>query len=259
MRIVANGIGIHVEQQGRGAPALVFLHYWGGSARTWRHVVGELAPSYRTIAMDQRGWGRSDTPPDGYALADLADDCAGVVRALGLTRHVLVGHSMGGKVAQLLASRRPPGLAGLVLVASAPPSPLDLPARARAAMAGAYATRSSVEATIDDVLTASALDEADREQVITDSLGGAEQAKRAWPEGASREDITGEVMRIAVPVLAIAGELDRVDTVAAARSELIPHVPSARLSVLPGTGHLSPLEAPGPLANLIDEFVAGLA
>src|SRR4051794_41017534 len=107
MKTTSNGIGIHVEEQGSGDLALVFLHYWGGSSRTWKHVTTPLAKSYRTIAVDHRGWGESDAPAAGYSLADHADDVAGVIDALRLRRYILVGHSMGGKVAQLLASRRP--------------------------------------------------------------------------------------------------------------------------------------------------------
>ena len=259
MKVASNGIRIHVEEQGGGDLALVFLHYWGGSSRTWKHVTAALAASYWTVATDHRGWGESDAPAAGYALADMADDAAGVIHALDLRRYVLVGHSMGGKVAQLLASRRPKGLVGLVLVASAPPSPLALPAQARRMMAGAYSTRETTELTIDQVLTAKPLGPADRAQVIADSLRGAPQAKAAWPASSSQEDITAAAAMIEVPTLALAGELDRVDAVEAVRSELLPRIPQAVLHVLPGTGHLSPLESPADLVLAMDRFAAGLA
>jgi Predicted hydrolases or acyltransferases (alpha/beta hydrolase superfamily) len=258
MKIASNGIQIHFEERGDGLPALVFLHYWGGSARTWRHVTALLAPTYRTIATDHRGWGESDAPVSGYALADLADDALGVIRALGLQHYVLVGHSMGGKTAQLLASRRPAGLVGLVLVAPAPPSPMALPQAAREAMAGAYVSRETVEATIAHVLAAHPLNPDDREQVIVDSLRGAPQAKAAWPTSTSLEDITHVVDRIAVPTLVISGDKDQVDPPATLQAELISRIPNTALQILPGVGHLSPLEAPDALARLIGDFVAGL-
>lgn len=258
MEVASNGIRIHVEDQGSGDPALVFLHYWGGSSRTWKQVTAPLARSYRTIATDHRGWGASEAPASGYALADLAEDVAGVIHALRLRRYVLVGHSMGGKVAQLLASRWPPGLAGLVLVGSAMPTPLALPGAMREMMRVAYATRESVEMSIDQVLTARPLDPADREQVIADSLRGAPQAIEAWPAASSQEDISGLVAAIAVPTLVIASELDRVDTVETTTAELLPRIPGAILRVLPGTGHLAPLESPTELVVLIDQFVSGM-
>jgi pimeloyl-ACP methyl ester carboxylesterase/ketosteroid isomerase-like protein len=258
MNIETNGIRIHAVEAGQGEQTLVFLHYWGGSSRTWRLVTDALASTYRTIATDHRGWGDSDAPPHGYSIADLANDAQGAIEALGLERYVLVGHSMGGKVAQLLASRRPRGLEGLVLVAPSPPTPMALPDEARAAMLHAYDTRESVGAVLDQVLSGSPLAPEQREQVIEDSLRGAPQAMAAWPNVAMREDISVQVAVIAVPVLVIAGERDQVDRVETLKAELIPRIAGAQLEVLPGVGHLSPLEAPGALAGLIRRFVGTL-
>lgn len=91
-------------------PALIFLHYWGGSRRTWIPVLQRLDPGQGFVAYDQRGWGDSTGVPGPYDLEQLADDAQRVVDALGYSRYVLVGHSMGGKVAQMLAARKPAGL-----------------------------------------------------------------------------------------------------------------------------------------------------
>ncbi|WP_296947531.1 alpha/beta fold hydrolase [uncultured Massilia sp.] len=255
-----NGLRLHVVERGTRGPALVFLHYWGGSARTWAQVVDALPADQRCVLPDLRGWGASEAPPgdDAYALADLGADIAALVGRLGLRRHVLVGHSMGGKVAQLLAARRPPGLAGLVLVAPAPPGPLALPPAAIEAMRTAYATRDGVEAAIDHMLTARTLAPAVRAQVIEDSLRGAPGAKSAWPTRTSREDIRAALDDIAVPVMVIAGTEDRVDSLATLRTGLLPYLRDADLRVLEGVGHLSPLEAPDAVAGCIAAFVARL-
>ncbi|AYD01046.1 alpha/beta hydrolase [Neorhizobium sp. NCHU2750] len=259
MKIRSKDIELHVEDAGAGQPALVFLHYWGGSSRTWRHVTERLQPEFRTIAIDQRGWGKSDDAPGGdYALTDLAGDAEAVIDALGLDRYVLVGHSMGGKAAQLLASRQPTGLAGLVLVAPSPPSPLGMPLEVRQGMVGAYASRESIMATVDQVLAGSPLGADDLEGVIADSLRGADAAKSAWPLSTSQEDITADVAHITVPVLVISGENDHVDPPTVLRQELLPRIPQAELHILKGVGHLSPLEAPDSLADLIGSFVRGL-
>jgi len=258
MKIDSNGVALHVEDRGAGNPSLVFLHYYGGSSRTWKHVTAKLAPIFRTITIDHRGWGESDAPEGGYGLADLSADAEGVISALDLQRYVLVGHSMGGKVAQLMASRQPVGLAGLILVAPSPPSPMIMPAQAREVMAGAYASRAAVEASIDTMLTAKPLTAEDREQVIEDSLRGAPQAKAAWPRSTSLEDIAAQVGDIAVPTLVIAGALDRVDPPIRLRAELLPRIPQAVMHVLPGTGHLSMLESPDAVARLIADFANNL-
>ena len=126
-------------------------------------------------------------------------------------------------------------------------------------MAGAYASRETVQAAIDNVLTARPLSAEDREQVIEDSLRGAPQAKVAWPRAASLEDIAAQAGDINVPTLVIAGELDRVDPPIRLRAELLPRIPQAAMHVLPGTGHLSMLESPEAVAALIAEFCRPLA
>jgi pimeloyl-ACP methyl ester carboxylesterase len=254
MKIETNGVELHVELRGSGAPALVFLHYWGGSSRTWRYVVEALEADFRTIAIDQRGWGQSSAPKTGYALADLARDAQGVIEALDLERYILVGHSMGGKVSQLIASRRPYGLAGLVLVAPSPPSALGLPLEVRQGMVRAYDSRESVVATVEQVLAPNGLRPDALETVIADSLAGAPAAKAAWPMSASQEDITAAAALIDAPTLVISGEQDRVDPPDVLRRELLTRIPHAELQVLAGVGHLSPLEAPRQIAEPVKNF-----
>ncbi len=251
-RITTRGASLHVEDTGGDGPALVFLHYWGGSTRTWDAVAGLL--TVRRVALDHRGWGRSSAPVAGYATADLADDVQTVLTSLALDGYVLVGHSMGGKVAQLLASRRPAGLRGVVLVAPAPAKPAAIPDDARARMASAYDSRESVLATLDAMLSHAPLSEVVREQVVSDSLAGAPAAKRAWPSRTILEDVSADLARIDVPVLVVVGEQDRVEPVELVRSHVVAWIPGARLAVVPDAGHLLPLEQPERLADHIETF-----
>jgi pimeloyl-ACP methyl ester carboxylesterase len=108
-----DGAALQVTESGFGEPALVFLHYWGGSSRTWQPVIDRLRGKRHAIAINQRGWGGSVVADGRYDLTAMADDTLAVAGAIGLNRYVLVGHSMGGKVAQIIAARRPAGLAGM--------------------------------------------------------------------------------------------------------------------------------------------------
>ena len=154
MKITSNGIRIHVEDKGIGDPPLVFLHYWGGSSRTWGHVTSVLAKSHRTIATDHRGWGQSDAPASGYGLADLAADAEGVIKALDLGIIYWSGTRWAGRSPSFWPRASRSALVGLVLVAPSPPSPMSMPGQAREMMANAYSSREAVEMTIDHVLTA---------------------------------------------------------------------------------------------------------
>ena len=58
MNYQIQGLSIHAEVHGTAEPALVFLHYWGGTSRTWRKVTAELEGQFKTVAYDARGWGK---------------------------------------------------------------------------------------------------------------------------------------------------------------------------------------------------------
>jgi pimeloyl-ACP methyl ester carboxylesterase len=258
VKIQANGIHINVRDRGRGEPTLVLLHYWGGSSRTWAELIDQLADRYRSIALDHRGWGESDAPPRGYGISDLADDAQSVISAMEIKRYVVVGHSMGGKVAQLVASRRPVGLVGLVLVAPSPPSPTALDNKQQQILLHAYDSRESVAHTRDHILTALPLTNAQKERVVEDSLRGAPAARRAWPTQAMLEDIRSDARRINVPTLVLSGERDQVDPTARLREELLPCIPDSQLQILSQVGHLPMLEAPDVVARAIRAFVLNL-
>lgn len=250
---------IDVRRQGRGGPALVLLHYWGGSARTWDAVVDRLPAGRGVVRYDQRGWGSSRRLPGPYDLDRLADDVLAVAEGLGLERYVLAGHSMGGKVSQLAAARRPSGLAGIALVAPAPPRPAPMVTpEYQQVLAHAYDSAESVGQALDHVLTAVPLDPAVRDAVVRDSLAGDADARREWPLRGIAADVSAAVARIDVPVLVLAGENDQVEPPSVLREHLLPCLPAARFEVVAKSGHLLPLEAPDAVASALEDFAAGL-
>jgi len=248
LTIDTNGAAIRVTESGAGEPALVFLHYWGGSSRTWQGVVERLAEKARCIALDQRGWGGSVATDGRYDLAAMADDVEAVAQRLGLRRFMLVGHSMGGKVAQIVAGRGQAGLAGLVLVAPAPPTPMPVPEAQRAAMLASYGSREGVLQALS-VLAAQPLPNEQREQVIADTLAGAPEAKRACTNRGMIEDISKALVGVTTPTIVVIGDRDQVEHEAALRNALARFLPHATFRVLEGVGHLSPLQAPDAIAD----------
>ncbi len=123
-------------------------------------------------------------------------------------------------------------------------------------MAGAYASAEAIGWTIDNVLAGRPLPPHLREQVIADSLGGADAAKAAWPTTTIAENVAVDLARIEVPVLVIGGEVDKVDSAEMLRSIVVPALPGAEMTVLPDVGHLLPLEAPDALADRIADFTS---
>jgi len=135
---------LQIEDRGGGSPALVFLHYFAGSSRSWRHVVDRAANACRCVRLDVPGFGRSPPLPT-YSVHGVAQVIGAAITRLRLESYALVGHSMGGKLAVAVALARPLGLAGLVLVAPSPPSPepMDEGERSRLLASHAIALRRS--------------------------------------------------------------------------------------------------------------------
>jgi pimeloyl-ACP methyl ester carboxylesterase len=85
----------------------VFLHYWGGSHRTFAPVIARLSSGTTVLSYDNRGSGAARELPGPYGIEQLADDVLDVASQLVTGPYILAGHSMGGQAAQLVASRRP--------------------------------------------------------------------------------------------------------------------------------------------------------
>lgn len=111
---------LHYEDTGEGMPALLFLHGWCDASTSWEDTVAALSASYRCVAPDMRGHGRSSLPRDhAYFPEALAGDAVALCLSLGIEHPVIVGHSFGGFLAAEIA-RRFPGFARAIVVVDQP-------------------------------------------------------------------------------------------------------------------------------------------
>ncbi|MFJ4223305.1 alpha/beta fold hydrolase [Microbacterium sp. NPDC089695] len=97
-------------------PVVVMLHGTSASHAVWEPIADRLIDEATTVAVDQRGHGRSDKPATGYAAADFADDVVTVLDAVGAQTAVVVGHSLGARNAWVAAARHPDRIRGVVCV-----------------------------------------------------------------------------------------------------------------------------------------------
>lgn len=259
MRLKINGTVLNVFEAGVGnhnktRPSLVFLHYFGGSSCAWAEVIERLSKDYHCVAPDLRGFGASDapTPLKDYAVKDYADDVADLILTLTIENYVLVGHSMGGKIALAFAARNPTGLQSLILLAPSPPTPEPIKEDERAKLLASHGNARVATETICKVAVRKLSGEI-FERSINDNLRSSDAAWKAWLESGSREDISSEVGRIKVPVLVVAGEKDEAMTVKLLKREVVRRIEGARLLVVPEVKHLLPLETPATVADLIRE------
>jgi pimeloyl-ACP methyl ester carboxylesterase len=103
----ARGLDFHVAEAGSGEDAVLCLHGWPQHWYEWRQLMPALSDRHRVLALDQRGFGWSDAPADGYEKENLADDVLAVLDELGIERVKLVGHDWGGWIGFLLCLKAP--------------------------------------------------------------------------------------------------------------------------------------------------------
>ena len=238
------------------------LHALGGSARAWTRVVDALGDRFEAIAIDLPGFGDARTAPDLSAVG-MADHVAAAVRKRGASRWLLVGHSMGGKIASILASRALAGepglfgLAGVVLLAASPPSPEPMDEDRRQKMIGWTAHGPLDDAAAREFVDGNvggALEPAADRSAIEDLQRTSREAWLAWLERGSREDWSAEVGTLDLPALIIVGGADGDLGEKGQRATNAVVYPRASIAVQEGAGHLLPLERPKEVADLIERF-----
>lgn len=233
-------------------PALVFAHYFGGSARSWRPLLDALGDVGDVVVPDLPGFGGT-RPFATPTLTDFADDLS--ARA-GDRPWVAVGHSMGGKIALAVAARKLPNLAGLILIAPSPPTPQPMSDDDRQASLDAFDNRKVAERDLTRV--ACRLSPALMDTVSEDELRVDRSTWRWWLEQGSRDDISPRTQGLRLPTLVITGDHDNV-LGAETPAQVARNLADSSLRIVADAGHMVPLEHPRIVARLIRNFLARLA
>lgn len=237
---------------------LVCLHYWAGSGREWEAVATLLTPEFAVLAPDLGGFGDAPAPPGGYSVDAYANQLAAYLHSQQLGRYVLVGHSMGGKIALALAARQPAGLVGVALLSPSPPTPEPMTEDDRQGSLRAYGKSAKAHETMQHI-TARPLPEVMQQQIVDDNLRSTKAAWDAWLLHGSREDIASRLCHIQVPCTILAGDQDAIMSPSVHGLETLPLLPeNTPLEIISGAGHLLPYEAPEEVAELLRSFARRL-
>ncbi len=253
MRIeVAPGVSLAGRTTGFG-PDVLLVHGWMMAGAVFDRIVPALAASWRVTVPDLRGTGDSSRPATGHSLPDHVSDLAAWLREAGLQRPAVVGHSMGGAIAQLLAARHPELVASLVLLNPVPLGGLPLPPEVMARFASA-ATDRTTQGEILDMATLQ-LAPADREWLLdiaaTVSPPAMVEGLRAWTSGGHGSEASA--IRCPTRVVATSDPFLPPDLL---EREVVRAIPGATLHLLEGPGHYPQVEAPRRTADLVGELLA---
>ena len=250
-------IRIHYDLRGSG-PHVVLIPGLSLDSQIWEPIAARLEPELTCLMPDNRGAGLSDVPRGPYTVTELAGDLYGLLMILGIESAVVVGHSMGGYVAQQLALDSPELVKALVLVSTSSTGRQDLLGMSKEAARALSRTRGPIEEIARDNVHASVSRSfvAERPELVEDFVaariarpprGRGVQGQRA---AADAHDVRDRLWELQCPCTVIHGTDDRLIPIERGR-ELASGIEDARMIELQGVGHLPQLEAPDELAGEI--------
>lgn len=242
--------------QGSGQPTLVFLHYFSGAAASWQWVMEVLKTDFRCIALDLPGFGDA-SPLDEPSLKNYSLFVRDALVQLELERVVLIGHSMGGKIAlQVAADLGTDRLERVVLVAPSPPTQEPMPEDERERLLSDHHHPDVATTTVNSA-TQKPLPESRQALAVRTHTQAEDRTWRWWLLDGMNQSIADQLNQIQVPVGVIASADDPVIPWDTIQHEVMALLPEAKLTKLSGIGHLIPLEAPEQLAQSIRTYAVG--
>jgi pimeloyl-ACP methyl ester carboxylesterase len=254
------GIDAVCADQGFGQPIL-FVHGWGGWHQYWRHVWPRFVPRFRTLACDLPGFGRGEKPDDRspYTMEWYADWIPALLDAKQVPQAILVGHSMGGMISLLAASRHPERFSKLILINPMVQGATGMNARTRFLSGPVIRTVVYALTKFDGGLALVAEGFTNTQPMAFEDLESMRMASfRAMSESLSsmREtDALDAAGRVTTPTLVVTATEDRVIDPAQGASAARAIAGSAQVR-LASVGHCVQLEAPALLAATLLEWLS---
>jgi pimeloyl-ACP methyl ester carboxylesterase len=251
IRFVDNGdVTLALEVRGHGPRALVFAHGWISGRRMWYDVAERLDPArFTAYLMDFRGAGLSDRPLEGHDLDGYASDLRAALEAVGPA--VVVAHSMGGKVAQYVATERPANLERLVLIAPGTAYAYAMNPKHRALAEAAFGSRKRIERFQRAAMAREVAPEV-MERIVSDALLSQREAWFGWYDKGRTADFSERLDRIATKTVVVAGENDPLAPPQRVKRDVVERIDGALFVSLRRAGHNLPVETPDEIAGVVE-------
>lgn len=257
--IMAGPTALHICDSQKGDHCIVLLHGYLESMLVWEDFIPYLYKEVRVVTLDLPGHGISVVQGEEHSMDFLADTVADALRALGIARCTLVGHSMGGYVALAFCERHPEMLDGVVLLSSTP-NP-DTPEKAENRRREIALVRAGKKELLARVAPAAGFAEENRDRMKDYIEDLTEQVFVTEDDGIvallngmiGRKDQNAMLRETRVPVLFILGRKDGYIPAEVAEKMVADH-PEARVVWLENAGHMGFLEEPETTARALLDF-----
>ncbi|HEY8155694.1 MAG TPA: alpha/beta fold hydrolase [Myxococcota bacterium] len=259
-----DGFEMYYERHGARGEPLVLVHGYTGDVSDWQHQIAAFSTSHRVLVMDHRGHGRSGAPSDrdSYTVERMSDDVEALAAHVGFDRYHLVGHSLGGMVAQEIALRSAGRLLSLTLedsmrdFAFARSGPVRQVFEARLRLAeeqgmAAIARLPAPPRPPHHPRERFAQEQERLSRMALDGFAGGWQALCRWQGSQQRAHA------IRTPTLVVCGELDA--PLLPGSRWLAETIPGARLEIVPEAGHSPQMERPELFNAALRRHLAGRA
>jgi pimeloyl-ACP methyl ester carboxylesterase len=250
-----DGVAINYSVQGKGKPALVFIHGWCCDKRYWSYQVPYFARRYKVVAVDLAGHGASGLGRKRWTMEAYGADVVAVIEMLGLEDVILVGHSMGGSVIIEAARRMPERVIGLIGIDTFHNFETEYPAEPIVGFISGFEEnfRKNTDEFVRDMFTP------DSDPNIVERIAEDMSSAPPWIGISSlREyfdyDVKEALKDVRVPIYCINSDLLATDVEVGRR-----HARSFEVKLMPGMGHFIMIEDPETFNQLLTETVNELS
>ncbi|MBT2447759.1 alpha/beta hydrolase [Streptomyces sp. ISL-43] len=241
---------------GTGSERALLLHNWFGDRSSFdpmrEHLNGD---AFSYAFLDCRGYGEAIDTDGTFTMQEVAEDALAVADHLGWESFSVIGHSMGGKAAQLMLLDAPSRIRSIIGISAVPASGFPLEGEMWELFAGAARNPANRRAIIDHT-TGGQRDSAWLDAMVSHSVGrSSATAFRAYLDSWARVDVHERVEGNPAPVLLLAGANDPALGPEAMRATWMQWYPNAQLEVLQNTGHYAPEESPEAVAAAVERYL----
>lgn len=255
MFLSVNGLDLHLHQSGPAdAEALLLLHSLGTQAAIWETAAEAFAPRYRVLRPDLRGHGLSGVTPGPYSIEGLTHDILALLDKLAIERAHVAGISIGGMMAQSLASLAPERVRSLILVDTALSIPPAQSWCERAALVRSEGMEKLIEPVVARWVTAASLQTPEAHALRRMLRQTDPEGYAAAAEAIAAADLRHAVAKLNVPTLVLVGEEDAATPISSAEA-LRDSIPGAQLAIIHGAAHIPTMERPDHVIERMRSFL----